>query len=135
MPHQDNDKLHVEFRTCDLEDLVAHLRGQQIYFRHCLYGAESSIRPSHHDWQNFWRSIDEIDVWNWAPDYSNCQVLDGFSWSIELTHGSKSVRSEGSNGYPGQPIDEPEPSETFCRFRAALHRLIFGAADSYGTQP
>lgn len=41
-----------------------------------------------------------------------------------LAHGSKSVCSQGSNGYPGQSIDRGEPSEVFCQFRMALQQLI-----------
>lgn len=130
MAHQQNrDQLEVEFRRCDFKGLIADLRSQDIYFRHSLYGTENSIRPSDHDWEIFWRSIDELDLWSWAPDYSNTSVLDGFSWSIKLAHGSKSVCSEGSNGYPGQSIDRAEPSEVFRQFRVALQQLIPDASE------
>ncbi len=69
------------------------------------------IIPTRIQWQEFWRTCDEINVWCWPRRLGDMQVIDGLSWHTELEVGSRRVVSRGQ--VVGSPAD----------FRPKLMRL------------
>jgi hypothetical protein len=53
--------------------------------------------------------------------------MDGTGWTVEIEHGGRSLRSEGSNAYPPDGAG-PEPTgewRRFCRIPEAARRRSF----------
>lgn len=85
-------------------------------------GETTQVVPSEEQWQGFWAEVEKAGAWSWRPDYTR-PVLDGTSWSLELRHGDKRIKSGGSNGYPGSDDEGYEPGSAFDIFLQALIRL------------
>jgi hypothetical protein len=51
--------------------------------------------PTASQWQEFWTTCDEVDVWSWPPSLGDTSVDDGLQWIIELEVGRRRVRSTG----------------------------------------
>ena len=34
--------------------------------------------------KNFWKKMDELDVWNWEKNYSIGEICDGHMWKLHL---------------------------------------------------
>ena len=84
------------------------------------------LTPTPEQWARFWEAVEEIGVWKWKSDYSNHNVLDGTSWSLELRRKWRAVKSHGSNGYPGGNEEEEYgygPDSAFANFLRALEQL------------
>jgi hypothetical protein len=74
---------------------------------------EDDIYPSEDDWGRFWKSVDEIGVWEWNDEYSICSQ-EGTRWQISLEYDDLEIHSVGLNNYP----------DTFPDFILALEELI-----------
>jgi hypothetical protein len=93
------------------------------------------VTPSAAQWRRFWRVVDELAVWEWAPRYRHAErfepstvVRDGVHWSLTLEHAGKRVESSGEGSGPGAAdLDE---SAIFSRFLDVLSRLLGGRAFS-----
>ena len=73
--------------------------------------------PLQKDWEEFWKIIDELKVWNWDKEYFNKHIMDGTQWELKIKRqGRRRRRIFGSNAYP-------EPNGTFTSFIEALNRL------------
>ena len=83
-----------------------------------------NLRPSPEEWRGFWKAMDQVDVWGWAPRYETPGVCDGTRWSVKMAVGDKRVCSSGDNAYPGG--EGPQPSKMFRQFLAAVRRLLGG---------
>ena len=89
------------------------------------------VSPSRAQWQRFWRSMDEIGVWEWGSRYEpgkrfepGSVIRDGTHWSLTIAHGGRRVESSGDNAGPnGRDLDE---SPEFGRLCEALSRLLGG---------
>ena len=81
------------------------------------------IQPTEDQWHQFWEEVDRIGVWAWLPEYFNPNVLDGTQWWLELRHGERKVKSEGSNLYPGSTDMDYTPDSAFAQFLRALAHL------------
>jgi len=89
------------------------------------------LSPSHAQWRRFWRSMDQIGVWEWADRYEpgarfepGSVVRDGTHWSLTLAHADSAVESSGDNAGPDtRDLDE---SRVFARFCEAVTRLVGG---------
>ncbi len=57
------------------------------------------IEASKRKWQNFWKKVEVADVWNWKGNYE-LPACDGTHWSLEMSHGDRSIKSSGDNDYP-----------------------------------
>ncbi|MDA8669186.1 hypothetical protein N9M26_06040 [Alphaproteobacteria bacterium] len=56
---------------------------------------------SQYKWEEFWKTIDEIDAWRWGKDYFNQDILDGTQWELVIDRkGKRRRRVFGSNDYP-----------------------------------
>ena len=93
------------------------------------------LSPSAAQWQRFWRAVDELDVWSWAPRYEAAEPLatgeavrDGVHWSLTLEHRGRRAESSGDSAGPdAADLDE---SAGFATFLDALSRLLGGRAFS-----
>src|SRR5688572_21307088 len=63
-------------------------------------GGERCFSPTQSHWEAFWKEIEAIGVWNWRDDYTNFDILDGNSWSLQLEFGRQRLKTGGCNGYP-----------------------------------
>jgi hypothetical protein len=94
---------------------------------------ELRLAPSDAQWRRFWRTVDELGIWQWQRRYRPARSLesppdirDGTHWSLTLRHGGKTVRSAGDSAGPGA-VDLDE-STAFAAFLKALSRLLGGRA-------
>ena len=58
------------------------------------------ITPFSERWLTFWKECDQAKVWLWKKRYQNPDILDGYSWKVDIRFGNKSVDSSGSNAGP-----------------------------------
>ena len=73
--------------------------------------------PLPKEWEEFWKTIDELKIWNWDKEYFNKHIMDGTQWELKIKRqGRRRRRIFGSNAYP-------EPNGTFTNFIKALNRL------------
>ena len=70
--------------------------------------------PSDYGWQQFFQTLDDINVWRWKKNYTNNEVFDGGSWSLKITKNSKKLACHGDVDYPSN----------FDDFLEALKELI-----------
>lgn len=56
------------------------------------------IVPTKQQWERFW-SLMEL-CRDWGPEYINYGIVDGTSWSVDVSGNGISIRSEGANAYP-----------------------------------
>ena len=51
--------------------------------------------------QNFWKKMDELDVWGWEKNYSFGEICDGHLWKLHLRNKEGKVKiSKGHQEYP-----------------------------------
>lgn len=89
------------------------------------------LSPSRAQWRRFWRSMDELGVWEWQSRYDPGErfepatiIRDGTHWSLTLAHDGRDVESSGDNAGPnGRDLDD---SDEFGRLCKALSRLLGG---------
>ena len=88
---------------------------------------DNYIIPSEEEWKKFWDKLDKLRIWKWVEnyDYPDFVVLDGTSWDLKIELGDKTLKSSGSDAYPGENIEEivPDQSESFKKFLNALRSL------------
>ena len=93
------------------------------------------LSPSVEQWRRFWRAVDELAVWGWAPRYEpagryepGTVVRDGVHWSLTLEHGGRRIESSGDSAGPGAA--DLDDSTSFVQFLDVLSRLLGGRAFS-----
>ena len=93
------------------------------------------IKPSPESWATFWGRLDELGFWSWSGDYQpRGKILDGTSWSVEISTGDRSVEAHGCNAYPPssprakRPREAGESGSRFDDFCAAVGELLGGRA-------
>ena len=73
--------------------------------------------PLPKDWEEFWKTIDGLKIWNWDKEYFNQGIMDGTQWELKIKRqGKRRRRIFGSNAYP-------KPNGTFASFIEALNKL------------
>ena len=87
------------------------------------------IEPSAKQWQNFWRTLNRLNVWCWQGNYSESAVCDGTGWSVEIVYSDRSLVSSGDNCFPGQDgraivITAEGTDNTFAKFCRSVARLV-----------
>ena len=51
--------------------------------------------------KNFWKKMDELDVWGWEKNYSFGEICDGHLWKLHLRNKEGKVKiSKGHQEYP-----------------------------------
>lgn len=87
---------------------------------------ESVLNPDRETWEQFWKRVEEIDIWKWNRSYKpDNDIVDGTSWKIDIKYGDNEVLSSGTNAYP--PSSKIEVSEEFSRFCKAVSELLGGS--------
>jgi hypothetical protein len=56
--------------------------------------------PSPQDWREFFKTLDQIDIWRWKSRYENPGILDGSSWKVAIELENRKLDSSGSNNFP-----------------------------------
>ena len=51
--------------------------------------------------KNFWKKMDEIDVWSWEKNYSIGEICDGHMWKLHLRN--KEGKAKVVNGHSEYP--------------------------------
>jgi hypothetical protein len=77
-----------------------------------------TLEPTDQQWVDFLRVLDSLGVWGWSPEYHDPGVVDGTSWSVEISSGERSLASRGSNRFP----------PAFEHLLAAVSHLVSGRA-------
>jgi hypothetical protein len=57
-------------------------------------------QPSAEEWVSFWTAMDRAGVWQWKADYGHARHTDCAGWSLQLRHGTKTMRSWGCSMFP-----------------------------------
>ena len=90
-----------------------------------------SIKPSPDAWATFWKRLDELGFWSWDGSYQPRDIiLDGTSWSVEMSAGDRSVEAHGCNAYPPssprakRPRESGESGSRFGEFCEAVSELL-----------
>ena len=66
---------------------------------------ERRLNVSDVDWQRFIDICNHVHVWSWKTRYDHPDILDGWSWAVELKIGDHFIFSSGSNAGP-KNLDE-----------------------------
>jgi hypothetical protein len=87
------------------------------------------IQSSAKQWQNFWRTLNRLNVWCWQVKYSDPAVCDGTGWFAEIVYSDRSLVSSGNNCFPGRDgralsITEDGTDNTFAKFCRVVARLV-----------
>jgi hypothetical protein len=61
---------------------------------------ERQLDISDRDMQKFIQICNQVNVWSWKTRYENPNVIDGWSWCIDLEVGDLKIDSSGSNTGP-----------------------------------
>jgi hypothetical protein len=84
----------------------------------------TSITPSAAQWLAFSQALDDIQVWQWQPEYMQENSYDGTQWSLDIQYTNRAIKTHGHNLYPDGSKTSDEPSEAFKRYLAAVMRLM-----------
>jgi hypothetical protein len=68
------------------------------------------VTPTADQWRRFWRTMDQIKLWDWLAEYPNPLVADGTHWDLDIAFGDRRIKSSGSNAYPGGTNKPPDLS-------------------------
>lgn len=74
------------------------------------------FQPTEDQWQDFRRSLDELQVWQWKDEYRSNHITDGAEWSLQIDYGDRAVNTQGCDSFP----------ENFTALRSAVTRLLGG---------
>jgi hypothetical protein len=91
--------------------------------------SSATVTPTPEQWQEFRKSIDQLNIWRWHTEYPSRGTQDGTHWSLEIAYADRALKTHGDNNYPdvtGRPNDNPDTTETFNRYLAAVRTLIGG---------
>jgi hypothetical protein len=102
-------------------------RASSRWFPYSTTADEPIIQIPEKRWQDFWREVEAIGVWNWKRSYES-NLLDGTQWTLKLGHTGHTLHTSGNNAYPETeghefPLEHP-PGGQFDRFLTALSHLI-----------
>jgi hypothetical protein len=82
------------------------IQGENLLYK--IYGSSyilektESMKPSPMQLDKFWEDCDEINIWQWKTRYEDPDIIDGYSWKVDIKRGGKSIHSSGSNKTPAQ---------------------------------
>jgi hypothetical protein len=91
--------------------------------------SSATVIPTSAQWQEFRKTIDELNIWQWHAQYPNRGTMDGTQWSLKIAYADRALKTHGDNNYPdanGAPSDNSDPSKSFNRYLGAIRKLIGG---------
>ena len=106
--------------------------GKALVYEETKYGGvvtNRTIKPTDKQWREFWAAAEKIRLSNWRQFYENPDILDGWVWSIEITHGTQEINTFGRNAVPDdadvtKAANDSHPNKTFNIFKSALEGLL-----------
>lgn len=110
--------------------------GEQLVYESFGRGYEDRrqvcIAPSQAQWDRFWRTVEELDVWAWRAHYEPGEryepsdvIRDGTHWSITLAWRGRRVMASGDGAGPDDlDLDASAGFRCLCE---AVSRLTGGA--------
>jgi len=81
----------------DILELKADNKGSVM--EGCFQGLE--VQLTDRKIKNFWKKMDEIDVWNWEKNYSIGEICDGHMWKLYIRN--KEGKAKVVNGHSEYP--------------------------------
>ncbi len=81
----------------DILELKADNKGSVM--EGCFQGLEDQL--TERKIKNFWKKMDELNVWNWQKNYSFGEICDGHMWKLYLRN--REGRSMVANGHEEYP--------------------------------
>ena len=88
---------------------------------------KKQIMPTEEQWRQFAKALDEAQVGRWRGSYpAPAGLADGTQWSVALEWAGWSVRSSGSNNFPGKPLPERQWGDQFDKYVAGVKALLDG---------
>jgi len=86
------------------------------------WGEPVLLNPECALWEQFWRDLDSVGVWQWENSYRT-SALDGTHWYLDLDFGEHSLHSKGDNAYPDSVTGDYSSVSAFAHFLTALEKL------------
>jgi len=88
-----------------------------------------TIQPTGKQWKEFWTATEKVQLSKWKRFYQNPNIMDGWTWTIEITRGKETVQTMGRNAVPDdQDVTKQSrdslPNKTFNEFKTALEKLL-----------
>src|SRR6476661_2680578 len=111
----------------ELRDGALHYTEKKNTNGHYEVTSSATVTPTSQQWQEFRKTIDQLNIWQWHADYPTRGTQDGTQWSLAIAYADRVLKTHGSNNYPdatGKPNDNSEASKTFNGFLAAVRVLI-----------
>jgi hypothetical protein len=113
------------------------LRGKDLYYSAIKTGdnpnVERVVTPTEEQWESFWKEVDKARLWDWSKDYTNYDIHDGTMWLVDIDYNGRSIKSQGSNGYPSESnVSRPSPDGEYSKpFEVILQgvRNLLGGLD------
>jgi hypothetical protein len=101
-----------------------HFINNRLLYRARYSDLPVKICPTEDQWVRFSETVNKCHLWNWESCYYNSEVLDGIQWRVEIEIGTRTIKSFGSNSYPGGK--GMGYSKSFRLFLGAIRELIGG---------
>jgi hypothetical protein len=109
------------------------------YYRFAIMNGKDLVEtkkivPSLQQWQTFWDKVNELEIWDWKPNYPNPGFLGSEKWEIDINAGRRRIVSRGEGNYPKQNASlsntEFGRSRAFLDLIVAVRNLIGGLSFS-----
>ena len=75
-----------------------------LYVQEVRSGGERTtpIRPSSGAWGRFWRALERVEAWSWAPEYrpAASAPTEGLQWQVRIRWNGHTVSSQGIGRTP-----------------------------------
>ena len=86
--------------------------------------AEKGGAPPQGTWPRLWDLLEELDAWHWSGYYGNLTVVDGVSWSLDISWKGRQLSAAGYHSWPGKDRE-------FARLMTLLRRLAQGEYEGW----
>src|SRR5436190_21219139 len=62
--------------------------------------SSATVTPTSRQWQEFRKTIDQLNIWQWHADYPSRGTQDSTQWSLEIAYADHVLKTHGDNNYP-----------------------------------
>ena len=105
------------------------LKHQTLTYESGVTSRPLRITPTPKQWRAFRQALDEINVWQWKPNYSRV-VTDTDSWTFRIEYADKAISSKGYGSWPSVEMAgdgcNASTAGPFTRLRSAIQNLLGG---------